>query len=45
MPIEEILDQPIHLNPYTELEFSSYNSCFHCIAPKNILDNYNYRSL
>ena len=41
MPIEEILDQPIHLNPYTKLEFRSDNLCFYCITPKNISDNYN----
>ena len=38
MPIEEIFDQPIHLNPYTKLEFSSDNLCFYCIPPKNISD-------
>ena len=36
IPIEEILDQPIHLNLYTKLEFSSDSPCFYCIAPKNI---------
>ena len=41
MPIEEILDQPTHLNPYTKLEFSSDNQCFYCITPKNVSDNYN----
>ena len=41
MPIEEILDQPIHLNPYTKVEFSSDNICFYCITPKKISDNYN----
>ena len=41
MPIEEILDQPTHLNPYTKLEFSSDNLCFYCITPKNVSDNYN----
>ena len=41
MPIEESLEQPIHLNPNTKLDFSSDNQCFYCIAPKNISDNYN----
>ena len=44
MPTEEILDQPIHLNPYTKLEFSSDNLCFYFIKPKYISDNYNERS-
>ena len=39
--IEQIIAQPIHLNPYTKLDFSSDNPCFYCIAPKNISDNYN----
>ena len=30
MSIEESLDQSIHLNPYTKLDFSSDNSCFYC---------------
>ena len=41
MSIEEIFDQPIHLNPYTKLEFSSNNPCSYCIPSKNISDNYN----
>ena len=41
MPKEKSLDQPIHLNPYPKLDFSSDNPCFYCIAPKNISDNYN----
>ena len=41
MPIEEILDQPIYLNPYTKLEFGSDNLCFYCITPKSISGNYN----
>ena len=45
MPIEEILDQPIHLNPYTKLKLSPDNQCFYCIPPKNISANYNKRSL
>ena len=44
-PAEEILDQPIQLNPYTKLKFSSDNLCFYCITTKNISDNYNQRSL
>ena len=36
MPKEEILDQSIHINPYTNLDFSSDNPCFYFIAPKNI---------
>ena len=39
--MEEILHQPIHLNPYTKLDFSSNNPCFYCIPSKNISDNYN----
>ena len=34
MSVEEILHQPIHLNPYTKLAFSSNNSCFYCIPSK-----------
>ena len=41
MSIEEILHQPIHLNPYTQLDFSSNKPCFYCIPSKNISDNYN----
>ena len=41
MPTEEILDQPIHLNPYIKLELSSDNLRFYCITPKNISDSYN----
>ena len=41
IPIEEILDQPIHLRPYTKLDFSSDNPCFYCIPPKNSSYNYN----
>ena len=42
MSMEEILHQPIHLNPYTKLlDFSSNKSCFYCIPSKNISDNYN----
>ena len=40
MSIEEILHQPIHLNPYTKLDFSCNNPCFDCIPSKNISDNY-----
>ena len=45
MSMEEIPHQPIHLNPYTKLEFSSYNPCFYCIPSKNISDNYDQRPL
>ena len=38
MPKEEILDQSIHINPHTKLDFSSDNPCFYFIAPKNISD-------
>ena len=41
MPIEEILHQPIHLNPYIKLDISSNNPCFYCIPSKHISDNYN----
>ena len=42
MSMEEILHQPIHLNPYTKLlDFNSNKSCFYCIPSKNISDNYN----
>ena len=40
MSIEEILHQPVQLNSYTKLDFSSNNSCFYCIPSKNISDNY-----
>ena len=38
--IEEILDQPIFLNPYTKLDFSSDNTYFYCIPPRNISDKF-----
>ena len=38
--VEEILDQPIFLNPHTKLDFSSGNPYFYCIPPRNILDNF-----
>ena len=41
MPIQEILHQPIQLNPYTKLDFSSNYSCFYCIPSKNVSHNYN----
>ena len=41
MSIEEILHQPVQLNSYTKLDFSSNNPCFYCIPSKNISDNYN----
>ena len=33
--IEEILDQPIILNPNTKLDFSSVNPYFYCMPPRN----------
>ena len=38
--IEEILDQPIFLNPHTKLGFSSDNPYFYCIPPRNISDKF-----
>ena len=37
---EEILDQPIFLNPHTKLDFSFGNPYFYCIPPWNISDNF-----
>ena len=37
---EEILGQPIFLNPHTKLDFSSGNPYFYCIPPNNISDNF-----
>ena len=34
MSIIEGLDQCIHVNSYTKLEFSSDNPCFYCTGPK-----------
>ena len=38
--IEEILDQPMFLNPHTKLDFSSDNPYFYCIPPRNISDKF-----
>ena len=38
--IEEILDQPLFLNPHTKLDFNSDNPYFYCIPPKNISDKF-----
>ena len=45
MSIEQILHQPIHLNPYTKLHFGSNNPCFYCTPSQKISDNYNWRAL
>ena len=37
---EEILDHPIFLNPHTKLDFSSDNSYFYRIPPRNISDKF-----
>ena len=39
--IEEILDQPLFLNPHTKLDFSSNNPYFYCIPPNNVSDKFN----
>ena len=38
--IEEILDQPLFLNPHTKLHFSSDNPFFYCLPPQNISDKF-----
>ena len=38
--VEEILDQPIFLNPHTKPDFSSGNPYFYCSPPNNISDNF-----
>ena len=38
--IEEILDQPLFLNPHTKLDFNSDNPYFYCIPPKNMSDKF-----
>ena len=38
--IEEILDQPLFLNPHTKLDFNSDNPYFYFIPPKNISDKF-----
>ena len=40
MSMDEILDQPLFLNPYTKLDFSSDNLYFYCISPRNISDKF-----
>ena len=37
---EEILEQPIFLNPHTSMDFSSGKSYFYCFPPRNISDNF-----
>ena len=39
--IEEILDQPLFLNPHTKLDFNSNNPYFYRIPPNNISDKFN----
>ena len=36
MSIEEILDQPLFLNPHTKLPYNSDNPYFYCLSPPNI---------
>ena len=38
--MEEILEQPIGLNPHTKLSFSSNNPYFYSIPTKNITDKF-----
>ena len=38
--IEEILDQPLFLNPHTKMDYNSDNLYFYCIPPMNILDKF-----
>ena len=40
MHIEEALEQPIILNPHTNLNFSSDNPYFYSIPTKNITDEF-----
>ena len=39
--IEEILDQPLFLNPHTKLGFNLNNPYFYRIPPNNISDKFN----
>ena len=39
--IEEALEQPVILNPHTNLNFSSNNAYFYSIPTKNITDKFN----
>ena len=38
--IEEILDQPLFLNPHTKVDFNSDNPYFYYIPPRNISDKF-----
>ena len=38
--IEEILDQPLFLNPHTKLDFNFHSPYFCCITPNNISHNF-----
>ena len=38
--IEEILDQPLFLNPHTKMDLNSANPYFFSIPPKNIIDKF-----
>ena len=38
--VEEIIDQPISLNPHTKLDFSTDKSYLYCIPPRNISDKF-----
>ena len=38
--IDEIIDQPLFLNPHTQLDFNSDNAYFYCISPNNISDKF-----
>ena len=38
--IEEILDQPLFLNPHTTLPYNSDNPYFYCLPPQNISDKF-----
>ena len=38
--IEEILDQPLFLNPHTKLPYNSDNPYFYCLPPQNISDKF-----
>ena len=38
--IEEILDQPLFLNPHTKLRYNSDNPYFYCLPPQNISDKF-----
>ena len=40
MSVEGILDQPLFLNPHTELGFNSHNPYFYCMPPNNISDKF-----